>query len=197
MCPPRRSPTRSERSRLTFMPGRSSPRLVSLSVSGPAWNEQDRSSAATTVRQTPLIATLAPSGASLAMVGSSMRRSVPAPSVETSRTVPRDSTRPVNILILCPISDASQKRFCPNASAKRRLSKALVDRRHIRPRLAAQVFQDERTQREDERVPPEHQQGRQGMKHNEKEPRKQHLDEVADVPSASKDLAGGMRIRDV
>ena len=39
-CPPSRSPTARARSRFTGLPGRSSPRLVRASVSGPAWKAE-------------------------------------------------------------------------------------------------------------------------------------------------------------
>src|SRR5205085_537179 len=84
----------SGRSRLTYDPGRSSPRFVRRSVSGATSALKVSGRSPTAVRHTPLTAMLAPSVRSCITVEQRTRRRGAAAS-----TVPSSSTIPVNIQI--------------------------------------------------------------------------------------------------
>ena len=86
-CPPSRPFTASARSRFTGLPGRSSPRLVRASVSGPAWKANVSPSTATTVRQQPLTQMLSPTAVSAAIRGSRTISRQPGGSGRSSATV--------------------------------------------------------------------------------------------------------------
>src|SRR5215468_7771392 len=97
MCPPRRSPTRSDRSRLTGEPGARAPSPVRLSVSAMTSAVKAAPDRPVTVRQVPLTAIESPGRASAVTRGprtviraASSRRS-------TDTTSPSSSTIPVNI----------------------------------------------------------------------------------------------------
>src|SRR6185312_11110345 len=96
--PPRRSPARSERSRLTGAPTGFLPRFVRTKVSGPAWTSNRSPSAETTVRQQPLTATLSPSASGPASPGQCSVNRRPEPPCSTRSTRPSASTSPVNTL---------------------------------------------------------------------------------------------------
>src|SRR5207245_605840 len=89
MWPPMRSPMRSERSRLTRVPGASLPRVVRRSVSGETSTVKRWPRRAVTVRQAPFTAMLSPSPRRGRGRGVAMVRRAPLP------LVPRRSTRPV------------------------------------------------------------------------------------------------------
>src|SRR6185369_4130093 len=91
------APKRSGRSRFTTSPALSRPSVVRASVSGPSSKARPSARPATTVRQTPLTATLAPSSlpSRATRVATSSRTTSPCRS--TPRTVPSSSTIPVNI----------------------------------------------------------------------------------------------------
>ncbi len=107
-CPPRRSPTAKARSRLTGLPVFRSPRLVRLSVSGPASKCMVSSSVSTTVKQHPLTEMLSATLVSSAIFGSRMTNRQPGGSSRSSATLPSASTIPENIrfssvLVLSPL----------------------------------------------------------------------------------------------
>ena len=97
--PPRRSSSRTERSRLTAAPGVSAPRLERVRVSRitsavnvpPAWPE--------TVRQTPLTAMESPPATSPVTWGPRTVSRAASPRSSTATTSPSSSTMPVNIRV--------------------------------------------------------------------------------------------------
>src|ERR1019366_4057140 len=92
----------SGRSRLTREPGRRSPRLLRLSVSGARSAENPSGRSPVTVRQTPLTAMLAPTAASPRTVEQRMESRDPAVSPVVApvvTTVPSSSIIPVNIKV--------------------------------------------------------------------------------------------------
>src|SRR5207237_3877235 len=100
--PPSEPPNRSGRSRFTAPPGRSAPSDVRASVSGPISNARPSWARATTVRHTPLTATLAPRSLPSSVRAADTSRRATSPFRATARTVPISSMMPVNILTYLP-----------------------------------------------------------------------------------------------
>ena len=97
VCPPISSPTRALRSKLTSLPGCRAPRLVRRSVSAMTSKRRVLPSWAVTVRQVPLMATLAPIATSVARAaGSSMSKQQKSVLRSTARTVALPCTMPAN-----------------------------------------------------------------------------------------------------
>src|SRR6266508_1216543 len=96
-CPPTAAPNRNGRSRLTASPAERRPSVVRLSVSGPTSNASASGLAATTVRQTPFTATLAPTSLPSRATCAATARRTTSPCRSTARTVAISSTIPVNI----------------------------------------------------------------------------------------------------
>jgi len=115
MCPPRRSPSASGRSRLTASPGRRSDSVVRRSVSTETSAEKPPLLRSTTVRQAPSTAMLAPCSRSAS--GSRVRtlRRAPPPGTDaTSAMVPTSSTSPVNTPRFYPSGLAVTSRSSPS-----------------------------------------------------------------------------------
>ena len=130
VCPPISSPTRALRSKLTSLPGCRAPRFVRRSVSAMTSNRRVLPSWEVTVRQVPLMATLAPIATSVARAaGSSMSKQQNSVLRSTARTVALPCTMPaVNshggvLVILRPGGDGAAAcgdgRGCHPASQSR------------------------------------------------------------------------------
>src|SRR5262245_4630115 len=95
-CPPSRSPSLSERSRLTRVPDRQSPSVVSPSVSGTASTANPAGVTSSTVRQHPEHARLSPTLASRTTSRAAIQKRRPCARSSTRSTVPSSSISPVN-----------------------------------------------------------------------------------------------------
>src|SRR6185295_8701679 len=96
MCPPRRSPRRRERSRLTRVRGAARPRVVRRSVSGDTSTVNVRSRRPVTVRQAQFTAMLSPSARAARRCRVLMVRRAPAPGDERRSILPVVWMMPVN-----------------------------------------------------------------------------------------------------
>src|SRR5262249_51904234 len=99
-CPPSRSESRSERSRLTGVPARQSPSVVTRSVSGTASTAKRRGSTASAVRQQPEQSMLSPIAASSSTRAAAIQNRLPWGRSSTASTRPSSSTSPVNMSVL-------------------------------------------------------------------------------------------------
>src|ERR671913_1179863 len=95
-CPPILASARIDRSRFTAAPGRSDSSVVTRAVSGETSASMVPNSVATTVRHTPLMATLSPSTSSPASSVLTRRRTPPAVG-RASAICPTLSISPVNM----------------------------------------------------------------------------------------------------
>src|SRR5664280_1145169 len=138
MCPPRRSPAASARSRFTPAPAARPPRAERASVS----NETSKNSAwpraagGTSVRQTPETAMLSPTVASPKAGGRSTARTAPAASDRSETTRATADTRPVNISRSYPTTKAGRIRADSRRSAPIRTASRPA-RRQASPRRSA------------------------------------------------------------
>src|SRR5262245_49821994 len=136
---------RSGRSRLTSAPGSREPSVVTRSVSGPT-SALNASPVCTTVRQTPLTATLSPSFNS-AVSGDRTESDWPPVVDVRAVTSPVASMRPVNIALN---QDVRPERHHAPSGERRRRKPAAVEkwhpagtqhvRRHVEPHKIDHVF---------------------------------------------------------
>src|SRR5206468_4006685 len=91
-------------SMFTACPGASRPSVVTASVCGPISNSSPSRATSTTVRHTPLTATLAPTSLPSRATRAATSSRVTSPLRATARTVPTSSTIPVNTATCTPLA---------------------------------------------------------------------------------------------